>query len=125
MNDPNLAQVQSCNCNKSSNKDILLKKGLKVFFYQTERIFGIFSFVYLYISRLLRIFSRLLLSSCYRTVPSTIWEIFPEFSYFATYLQQNIRNEENIFQYCTMQRAITTLSLNACRNKMYQKLSYC
>ena len=34
-----------------------------------------------------------------------------------------MRNEENICQYCTRQRAITTLSLNACLNKMYQELS--
>ena len=38
--------------------------------------------------------------------------------------QQNMRNKENICQYCTRQRAITTLSLNACLNKMYQELSY-
>ena len=38
--------------------------------------------------------------------------------------QQNMRNEENICQYCTRQRAITILSLNACLNKMYQELSY-
>ena len=38
--------------------------------------------------------------------------------------QQNMRNEENIYQYCTRQRALTTLSLNACLNKMYQQLSY-
>ena len=37
---------------------------------------------------------------------------------------QNIRNEENICQYCARQRAITTLSLNACLNKIYQELSY-
>ena len=30
----------------------------------------------------------------------------------------------NICQYCTRQRVITTLSLNACLNKMYQELSY-
>ena len=35
-----------------------------------------------------------------------------------------MRNEENIFQYWTRQRAITTLSLNAYLNKMYQELSY-
>ena len=35
-----------------------------------------------------------------------------------------MRNEENICQYCTRQRAITTLSLNACLNQMYQELSY-
>ena len=35
-----------------------------------------------------------------------------------------MRNEENICQYCTRQRAITTLSLNAYLNKMYQELSY-
>ena len=35
-----------------------------------------------------------------------------------------MRNEENICQYCNRQRAITTLSLNACFNKMYQELSY-
>ena len=35
-----------------------------------------------------------------------------------------MRNEENIFQYCTRQRAITTLSLNACLDRMYQELSY-
>ena len=47
---------------------------------------------------------------------------FPSFSYLATY--EKMRNEENIRQYCNRQRAITTLSLNACFNKMYQKLSY-
>ena len=35
-----------------------------------------------------------------------------------------MRNEENICQYCTRQRAITTLSLNACLNQMNQELSY-
>ena len=45
---------------------------------------------------------------------------FPSFSHFATYM----RSEENICQYCTRQRVITTLSLNAYLNKMYQKLSY-
>ena len=35
-----------------------------------------------------------------------------------------MRNEQNICQYCNRQRAITTLSLNACFNKMYQELSY-
>ena len=32
-----------------------------------------------------------------------------------------MKNEENICQYCTRQRAITTLSLNAYLNKMYQE----
>ena len=32
--------------------------------------------------------------------------------------------EENISQYYTRQRAINTLSLNACLNEMYQELSY-
>ena len=50
------------------------------------------------------------ISSCYRTVPSAIWEIFSEFL--------------NICQYCTRPRAITTLSLNACLNQMNQELSY-
>ena len=35
-----------------------------------------------------------------------------------------MRNETNICQYCTRQRAIITLSLNACLNKMYPELSY-
>ena len=35
-----------------------------------------------------------------------------------------MRNEENICQYCTKQRVITTLSLNGSLNKMYQELSY-
>ena len=35
-----------------------------------------------------------------------------------------MRNEENICEYCTRQRAITTLSFNAYSNKMYQELSY-
>ena len=35
-----------------------------------------------------------------------------------------MRKEESICQYYTRQRAITTLSLNACLNKMYQELSY-
>ena len=34
-----------------------------------------------------------------------------------------MRNEENICQYCARQRPITTLSLNAFLNKMYQELS--
>ena len=38
--------------------------------------------------------------------------------------QQNMRNEENICQYCPRQRAITTLSLNAYLNKMYQELTH-
>ena len=33
-----------------------------------------------------------------------------------------MRDEENICQYCTRQRAITTLWLNAYLNKMYQEL---
>ena len=35
-----------------------------------------------------------------------------------------MRNEENICQYCTRQRATTTLSLNACWDQMYQEWSY-
>ena len=35
-----------------------------------------------------------------------------------------MRNEENICQYCARRRAITTLLLNFCLNKMYQELSY-
>ena len=35
-----------------------------------------------------------------------------------------MRHEENICQYCTRQRAITTLSLNANLDKMYEELSY-
>ena len=35
-----------------------------------------------------------------------------------------MKNEENICQYCTRQRAITTLLLNACLNQMNQELSY-
>ena len=35
-----------------------------------------------------------------------------------------MRNEENIRQYFTRQRVITTLSLNACLNKIYEDLSY-
>ena len=35
-----------------------------------------------------------------------------------------MRNEENICQYCTKQRAITTLSSNAYLNEMYEELSY-
>ena len=38
--------------------------------------------------------------------------------------QQNMKNEENICQYCTRQRAISTLSLNAYLNKMYQELTH-
>ena len=34
-----------------------------------------------------------------------------------------MRNEENICQYCTRQRAITTSSLNAYLDKMYGELS--
>ena len=32
-------------------------------------------------------------------------------------------NEENICQYCARQRAVTTLSLNACSNQMNRELS--
>ena len=49
--------------------------------------------------------------SCYRTVPSAIWEIFPDFLIFCNLFYeplgdslgeaQNMRNEENIWQYCT------------------------
>ena len=35
-----------------------------------------------------------------------------------------MRNEESIYQYCTRQRAVATLSLNAGLNKIYQELSY-
>ena len=35
-----------------------------------------------------------------------------------------MRDEENICQYCTRQRAITALLLNAYLNKMHQELSY-
>ena len=58
-----------------------------------------------------------------------VWEIFCEFLRFCNFFhkplgecekQQNMRNEENICQYCTRQRAITTLSLNAYLNKVYQ-----
>ena len=57
--------------------------------------------------------------SCYRTVSSVIWEIFSEFLVFRnlfhdTLDKQNIRNEENICEYCKRQRAITTSSLNTC-----------
>ena len=58
-----------------------------------------------------------------------IWEIFSEFLRFCNLFQeplgeQNMRIEENICQNCTRQHAITTLSLNAYLNKMYQELSY-
>ena len=68
----------------------------------------------------------MMIRSCYRTMPSAIWEIFSEFPIFCNLLkeQQNMRNEKNICQYCTRQRAITTLSLNAYLNKMYQELPY-
>ena len=75
----------------------------------------------------------LALSSCYRTVPSAIWEISSEFLIFcnlfheplAKWNNSNIlENEENICQYCMRQRAITTLSLNACLKKLYQELPY-
>ena len=35
-----------------------------------------------------------------------------------------MRNEGNICQYCTRQRTITTLLLNACLNQMNQELPY-
>ena len=35
-----------------------------------------------------------------------------------------MRDEEKICQYCTRQRAITTLSLNLCLKQIYQDLSY-
>ena len=42
----------------------------------------------------------MVIRSCYRTVPSAIWEIFSEFLMFCNLL------------------------LNTCLNKMYQELSY-
>ena len=45
-------------------------------------------------------------------------------SHILQLISQAFRNEENICQYCTRQRGITTLPLNACLNKMYQELSY-
>ena len=41
-----------------------------------------------------------------------------------SHILQLMRNEEYVCQYCTRQRSITTLSLNAYLNKMYQELSY-
>ena len=40
------------------------------------------------------------------------------------YEKQNMRIEENICQYSKRQRAITTLTLNACLKHMYQELFY-
>ena len=45
-------------------------------------------------------------------------------SHILQLITANMRNEKNICQYCTRQRAVTTLPLNACLNKMYQELSY-
>ena len=61
----------------------------------------------------------------YRTVPSTIWPIFPEYSMASEYntanitrlkareiSQQNMRREENIGHIVRDKRAITSLSLS-------------
>ena len=54
------------------------------------------------------------LCSCYHTVPSTIREIFFQFLIFWNLFHDfpleewNMRNDENISQYCTRQRAINT-----------------
>ena len=37
---------------------------------------------------------------------------------------KNMRNKENICQYCIRKRAITALSLNAYLNEIYQELPY-
>ena len=75
------------------------------------------------------------LSSCYRTVPSAIWEIISEFLIFCDLFHEPLSewNNSKIWEtrkifpnryFPTRQRVITTLSLNACLNKMYQELSY-
>ena len=49
--------------------------------------------------------------------------IFFKFLIFCNLFHEPL-GEESICQYCTRQRGITTLSLNACLSKMYQELSY-
>ena len=78
-----------------------------------------------------RYFFALAISSCYRTVPSAIWEIFSEFliscNLFCEPLDEwnnsKIWETRKIFANIVRGSAITTLSLNACLNKMYQELS--
>ena len=65
----------------------------------------------------------MIISSCYRTVPIAIWEIFSEFLIFCN-LTAKYEKRGKYFPYCTKERAITTLLLNAWLNKMYQELSY-
>ena len=61
----------------------------------------------------------LLIRNCYRTMPSAIRDLFSDFIIFC---KIGVRNKENICQYCTRQHEITTLSLNACWNRI-QELS--
>ena len=65
--------------------------------------------------------------SCYRAVTSAIWEIFSEFLIFCNLFHEPLGqwNNSKIWErVVTRQRVISTLSLNACLNKMYQELSY-
>ena len=90
-----------------------------------------------------QIFCILTISISYCTVLRTIWSIFSEFFIICRLISLpfrwmkifenrkiikkkyiKIKKEENICQYCTRQRVITTLYLNACLTKMYQELSY-
>ena len=57
-------------------------------------------------SQITNIPTALIICCCCRTVPSAI---FSEFLIFCNE-QQNMRNEENICQYCTRQSSISTLS---------------
>ena len=73
-----------------------------------------------------------ILCSCYRTMPSAVWEIFSEFLIFCNLFHEPLGEWNNskiwetrkIFANIVQGSAITTLSLNACLNKMYQELSY-
>ena len=80
-------------------------------------------------------FKNIIISSCYRTAPSAIWEIFSEFLIFCNLLHKplgkwnnsKIREMRKIFvniARCNNYCAITTLSLNDCWNQMYNKLCY-
>ena len=69
--------------------------------------------MYIYINIYIYIYVCVCVCSCYRTVTSVVWEIFSKFLILCNKWWQNMRNEKNICQYCTTQRAITFLLLNA------------
>ena len=80
------------------------------------------------------LFANQKICSCYHTVPGAICGIFSEFLIFCNLFYEPLGewNTSKIWEkrkiiayiciYCTRQRAITTLSLNACLNKIHQEL---